>query len=347
MNEYYVDGNSKKIGSGTADSPWRTVQYALDKIKQGSTGDIIYVSGTVIQKRPLDLSKYGATSYNRPLMIIGQGGTIDGDGSSIYSGPNGYLVFDSLRLCNSGTSPLLAFGGPDIYVTNCMLFNSRGGAIVTGLRTTVGGCSIYDIGGTVAIYGAESVYVYRNSIDNSASVGIDLRGGTASGNVVKHHFPAGAGISGAGRITENTVVNKAGESSTAVGIRLSGNQLVANNYVIGFGIAPESASGDTFTLSFANAITEAELNSFAIDLGNVSVGDMTDGVRGVTAKGYIEGWPSHIGETKVGVNRGASQVPPAELPDYPDERNVRHGVKYADGTMIGKLRQTGGGGVWR
>lgn len=341
MKNYFVNTTSGKnvLSGGSEEKPWRTVQFAIDHAHDGG---VINITGSEILKMPLSFKN--PPTHNKPFIF--RGGELDGNGDSIYNGDDSFIVFDKVTLKNAGSQPILVFGGNSVYVIDCTLFGGDS-AIQSWGSISVGGCDISDIDGDAAILGNDLAYIYRNKIDGTYTKGIELRGGTASGNLVYQRSLSGAAITGPGRIVENTLINLGGEGSSAVAIQLYGNHLVANNYTVGFSINPASSSSDSFTISIANLATSDGSTAYepAISKGNVNAGALHDDLGG-TARRFMEGWPYALGEMRVGINRGASQVPPAEEPDYPEERHVRKGVVYGDGRYRGAY-SPGGGKAWR
>jgi hypothetical protein len=90
---YYVAATGKDDNPGTASSPWRHIQHAVETAPSGST--ILVHGGVYNELVTITRSGYGPGGFTSLEAVAGQTPVIDGDGLAIPNGQNGLVTIDN------------------------------------------------------------------------------------------------------------------------------------------------------------------------------------------------------------------------------------------------------------
>lgn len=305
MASYYVDpsiaGNS---GSGTIGDPYGDLQYALDSITQGGSGDQINIkSGTdEVLTAELDITTYGTPNVILPLVFRGYTSS-ENDG-----GRGGISLNDTVASAwNKNTVEGVAFIDLDIhdqnsvgsYVFNtdraclfyrCKFSNIEGNAIGclnSQSITSIIECAFLSNSNRGGVYGSTGtpfVYGCYFSGGGAGSTVPQCFRGIAVNSVFHNADYVFGQAAYSGVRAGNTIVAKSG--STGTGIPLSHFELAVNNIIQGFsgtggiGINGASVSSNAINnIYYDNATNQS--GTLLIDEGNTTgsaslVEDATD-----------------------------------------------------------------------
>lgn len=261
MANYFVSpgAGSDATGDGSIGNPWKSVQYALDNITQGASGDEIHVQAGAadVLSAGLSLATYGTPGISKPLTIRGYTsaardggrGEISGDGQySIYnSGENsnkGYISFIDMVLGNTGSGRVFWGSSPSVSFVNC-IFHSCTRAFIetTAVRTSCVGCHFSGNSGNYDI-DTSGPYMYIQNCTFEKALGVacvyvsawtPIIDGCVFRISVDTSLSAVMASNMAGcYVTNNTIYSSS--ANTSAGIACSGDTIVVaiNNLIAGF-----------------------------------------------------------------------------------------------------------------
>lgn len=261
MANYFVSpgAGSDATGDGSIGNPWKSVQYALDNITQGASGDEIHVQAGAadVLSAGLSLATYGTPGISKPLTIRGYTSAARDGGRGEISGGGSYPIYKSsdnsnkdgmrfvdMKLGNCGSAQVIHFRFSNALV-NCELHSSTAAnAVYFQLSQNVAiGCLFHSLTGdsNVRADGSSTVFNHCTFISGS---GIVLRCYSGAMPVVWNcMFILSNAISaaamyfvGAGVIANNTIYSAAARGGPAIFVA-NGNgntQTVVNNIVAGY-----------------------------------------------------------------------------------------------------------------
>jgi len=272
LTNYYVDpgGGSDVTGDGSIDTPWASVQHALDTITRNSTdGDQINIkAGTAdVLAAPLSLATYGTPTTHVPLVIRGYSNAAgDGGFGQITAGGDFHCTdgtftntfFINLDVTSVAGRYALSSTGERNHAIACKVSGAGKGITLAGAGSSVVGCWVetaqamgISVGGGSALYN----YVREPSLNAWSAyqewnaIAVQLTGtaaGAAIGNICvlnNNNVDMARGIvlvEGRGStVMHNAVVNLAAGRGAGIEMRCSygsnlSHVLVANNIVCGF-----------------------------------------------------------------------------------------------------------------
>ncbi len=228
--EYFVSNSGVNSNSGTINSPFKTITYAVSKIKGG---DIVYVRSGIYNEQVIlyKLPNTTISAYNKETVIIDGTGIDPGDGSGLVRSFSQYTQFIGLTVRNS------------VQYGITLDQNNAAHSVISGC--TVYNCTKSGIGEWADYCTVKDCVVYNVTLDNTGGVmsvgwgcGISCHGSSSihlTGNLIKHnivHDIWGEGIIVAWAINciveDNTVYD-----NFSVGIynRNSHNTLNQRNFV--------------------------------------------------------------------------------------------------------------------
>lgn len=145
-------------GSGSAGSPYATMQYALNQNTSGGDGYIFYLQGTNTLGAALDLTTFGPPTSGAELTFAQWPGKVQGElngaGSySIYSSATqDFIHFHGLTLTNCGSNTIVTMDD-QCSITNCTLSgSSNANAILIGNTCIFMGNAVSSCTGSYGLY---------------------------------------------------------------------------------------------------------------------------------------------------------------------------------------------------
>jgi hypothetical protein len=169
--DLHVDPLGDDTAPGSADAPWRTVQYAVRQAQPGDT--VILHPGTYAES--VDVDRSGAEGA--PIVVRALAGaeltapSEDGspEGIDVAAGI-GHLVFDGLHVTGFAESILLRTGAHDVVIRDCAARRGDVGIWLAGVtRVVVEGCLLQANRLGLRVSGAASDITVRDT----ASIGND------------------------------------------------------------------------------------------------------------------------------------------------------------------------------
>ena len=216
---YYVSTTGSNANPGTEDSPFRTIQHAINTA--GSDLETLFIEGGVYNER---VTMTTSGSLLRPITITSYSGTaiIDGSGFALFAPHDGifelrgcsHVIIDNIRVRNSAYIGILVFGNniSNITIRNCSTFDTGGSGIYANGQAAVGSYGISDIlienneielainlspGGFEECIslteGVENFVIRNNRVHNGGRgtivggpIGIDAKNGVRNGEIYRN-----------------------------------------------------------------------------------------------------------------------------------------------------------------
>jgi hypothetical protein len=157
---YYVSVNGSDAGSGAEASPWRHIQYAVDKVGPGST---VYVMNGVYNETVTFRSSGTSGAYITLQNYLGHNPVIDGTGIAI-SGETGLIVIENkayIKVIGFEVRNLKAGGASAAFPAGIWI---RGNGAFLEIRNN----KVHDIENSCSHCGAHGIAVYGR--DPNASI---------------------------------------------------------------------------------------------------------------------------------------------------------------------------------
>ncbi len=164
---YYVATNGNDTNPGTIDRPWKSIQYAVNRLSAGNT---LYVRGGTYYE---SVTVSNSSNSSQPIRIMA------------YAGETPVLDGNNYQLPSSSWGAMLKLGGSYIQVSGLEIRYSNWMAVIlTGPNNTVSGLNVHHnkengilIKGDYGV--VENSNVWANCLSNEN--GSQARGGWASG----------------------------------------------------------------------------------------------------------------------------------------------------------------------
>ncbi|MDO9265179.1 MAG: DUF1566 domain-containing protein, partial [Desulfosalsimonadaceae bacterium] len=238
-NEYYVDINAvDDTGTGSIDSPWKTLHYAFDQLQPGDT---LYLQPGTYSVGNGEDGGGMLTLYMGGIQLIGNGAAgevvIDGTGAAYWSsgirmydevsGISG-IVIENMDIRNFSENGIGLEGNvSNVLIRNCRIYQNAAAGVSLGGSgwNRIEGSSIYDNG----ISGTPGVGIIAGSENNIIS-GNQVYW---SGSALSPNFPQGVGVditSPAGNNIHSNEVYGHTTGSLPAGIKVMGSYGTARIY---------------------------------------------------------------------------------------------------------------------
>jgi hypothetical protein len=151
-NTYYVATNGSDINTGTLSAPWKTVQYAANKV---SDGDTVYIRGGIYNEQIIFWYKGNASgpyitfsNYQNELVIIDGTGIVPKDGSG-----NSALGYGLIHIQRSDY----------IRITGLTVKNSNGAGLPACVSKSIDDGAHWSTGAAVFANGTQRPYFKTSS----------------------------------------------------------------------------------------------------------------------------------------------------------------------------------------
>lgn len=266
---YYVDysGGNDTTGNGSAGTPWKTIQKALDTVTEGADGTQVNLKDNAahVTAAALDRTTYvatnGAVSLAQPIIFRGYTTTADDGGRATITVGGNYRLFAATNydfqwlvdLTIDGHTGALVdtvYLGNSAVVLRCRVTGAGQYKLRVGNNCVIANCHIsgseFSATTSYCIYVNSASIVYANWINFAGHDRGIYAGTTVSviGNVLVN---AAAGEGGRAitfgastMVIGNTVYSNAGTGEGIANDTNAENAIVANNVVVGF----SGAGGD-------------------------------------------------------------------------------------------------------
>jgi|GEM_PF-706881 len=276
INYYVSPSGTNTTTNGTLASPWRTIQYGLNRIASGDTLNVM--NGTYAEKLQIPISGITLRNYAPHSPIINANGitfqTAIIDLSNVSN-----ISIQGLELSNSimnDAQGILVDGNcQSITIKNCIIHDIHFSANVTAAvnaGTNAQGIIVYGSNATTAITNLSIVnnqlYNCRLGYSEGIAVNGNVNGFNITGNTVYNLSNIGIDIIG----HEGTCSNPANDQAR--------NGLVKNN-TVHHCISPYATSGGLYIDGGKNILVENNTsyhNGYGIEVGCENVGKTTDGI---------------------------------------------------------------------
>ncbi|MBN2134712.1 MAG: right-handed parallel beta-helix repeat-containing protein [Acidobacteria bacterium] len=225
-NVYYVATTGNDSNSGSAQSPWKTLQHAADSITAGDTVMIkagtynggIYIDKVGTAAKPIT---FKAETASTEVILACQ----SADRDCIFAESAAYITFSGLKVRNATRSGLRLSYADNITITNCQFTDNQKWGIFTDFSnsTTITGsiCSGSKEEHGIYISNSSDTAVIRgNSCYNNAGAGIQINADPSMG---------GDGVSSNCVIDSNICYNNGSDGGAAINLASVRNTTISNN----------------------------------------------------------------------------------------------------------------------
>ena len=291
MADIYVDSDlNSASGSGTTGAPYGDLQYAINSVTIGASGDTFWIHGSEVLAATLTYTgTYGSPAFNKRMILRSwdgvnalTDGTCDISGAGTYSimtAQNG-IIFYGIELHNCGSAAIITgLSGYSSGLVNCTLHNTSGNGAAgggSGNSASLRNCNLYDIGGIGASaigrvinnYFGSGTKNFTTAINPSSNYPSEIRGNilslTGSSNGIASYLQS--------NISNNSLLLTS-RSGSPKGIEATANGIqVLNNVVEGFttGFSLGSSTIDVFggNHAYNNVTNYSSSPNVALNLGD-------------------------------------------------------------------------------
>lgn len=224
---FYVSTNGSDSNDGSRNTPWGTIQYALDQLEPGHTLTIL--PGTY-NEEPV-MSRSGAA--NNKIYIKGQSldtTLLDGsnaDRDLFFVEDADYIEISNLTISGAPRAGVRLSRSNNIEIRNCLIANNGTWGIFTDFSddTTISNCDVY---GSVEEHGiyisnsSDNAIIRNNLVHHNHGSGIQINADPSMG---------GDGISSACLIENNLVYENGWGGGAAINLASVRESTIRNNIV--------------------------------------------------------------------------------------------------------------------